>query len=107
MVTARMEGKRKEGRPGKMWTTRLQEFEYNGNNRLTCIGQVSEGIEKDRTGSQGPKWNVALEKEEKNNKKKNKIQLLSQSVPRVHIQRPSFSKINVRLTSFNTRRAKT
>jgi hypothetical protein len=44
MVTARMEGTRKGGRPGEIWTTRLQEFEDNGNNRLTCSGQIWEGI---------------------------------------------------------------
>ena len=76
-----MEGTRKGGRPGEIWTTRLQEFEDNGNNRLTCSGQIWEGIEKDYTGKQ------ALEKEEEEKRKK-KIQLLSQSVPRVHIQRP-------------------
>ena len=105
MVTAKMKGTRKGGRPGKMWTTRLQGFEGNGNNRLTCSGKISEGIE-DCTGSQGPKWNVALENEEKEKRKK-KIQPLSQSVPRVHFQRPSFSRNNVGLTSFNTRRTKT
>jgi len=60
---------------------------------LTCSGQILEGFEKDCTGSQGPKWNVALEKEEKEKRKK-KIKM-SQSFHRVHIQRPPFSRINV------------
>jgi hypothetical protein len=80
---------------GEMLITGLQGFESNGNNRLTCSGQISEVYEKDCTGSQGPKWNVVLEKEEKKKKRKKKIKI-SQSFHRVHIQRLPFSRIHVR-----------
>ena len=41
---------------------RLRRSEGNGNNRFAYSGQRPEGIDEDRTGSQGTQRNAVLEK---------------------------------------------
>lgn len=65
-VTARMEAKRKSGRPQNGWTGGVEEdLKTIGSKQLAYSCHRSEGMEEDCIGNQGPKCSVVPEEKKK------------------------------------------
>lgn len=61
IVTTRMEGVVKTGRPWKRWSGEVENF--NGNKKLAYSDQRPEGMKEDYIGCEGTQWIVVLEEE--------------------------------------------
>jgi len=60
VLTTRMEGVVKTGRPWKRWSGEVEE-NFNGNKKLAYSGQKPEGMKEDYIGCEATQWIVALE----------------------------------------------